>query len=165
MDQLKYWEHDITTIANAYKVDVGLVMGHVWVESRGQADAFRHEPNFWLRYLARVPEWKGANPRRVSSSYGLMQILYVTAKEMGYAGEPEGLFLPRENLHWGVKRIRQNLDWADGWPLVPAKDRLMAAIAAYNGGRGGNTPGTPLRNQQYALKVVAAMNHLKEIAG
>jgi soluble lytic murein transglycosylase-like protein len=144
-------------------LDPYLVEGVVWTESRGNADAFRHEPKFWFRYLSKLPEYKDANPRRVASSYGLMQIMYTTALTIGFVGEPEELFLPTTNIGLGCKQLRKLTDWANQYVDVPADDRLRAMLAAYNGGRGGNTPGTGLRpdNAQYAERVLAAANEMR----
>jgi soluble lytic murein transglycosylase-like protein len=163
MEVLEYWRPTLTPIANAYKLDAALVEALIWVESRGQADAFRHEPQFWLRYLAKLPEYRGMNPRRVSSSYGLMQVMYPVARELGFSEEPEALFLPRTNLHAGCQKLRQLLDWAATYTTVPEADRLTAVLAAYNGGKGGNVPGTALRpaNLQYASRVHATINLLR----
>lgn len=160
-EALRWWMEDITTIANSYGLDPQLVAAIVWQESRGHSDAYRFEPAFFLRYLSRKPEWKDKNPRRVSASYGLTQILHVTAYEMGFRGEPEELFLPRTNLHYGCQKLKSLFDWVAGFPVSP-DTRLRAAIAAYNGGRGGNTPGKPLRptNAQYADRVLATLNEL-----
>ena len=44
------------------------------------------------------------NPRaRGGSALGLMQIKYETARSMGYAGAAAGLFLPENNLQFGMK--------------------------------------------------------------
>lgn len=163
MDAVRSWGEVLTPIVNAHRLDPWLVMGIIWVESRGQADAFHYEPQFWLRYLAKLPEYRGANPRRVSSSYGLMQIMYPVAKELGYQDEPEGLFLPRTNLHYGCRKLRELIDWAHSYLAVPRAECQRAAIASYNGGRGGNTPGGPLRpaSAAYAARVTAAVHTLK----
>lgn len=145
------------------RLDPYLVEAVVWVESRAQADAFRHEPKFWFRYLSKLPEYQGTNPRRVSSSYGLMQIMYPVAKEIGFVGEPEELFLPSTNLLWGCRKLRRLTDWAAEYKDVTPDDRLRATLASYNGGRGGNVPGTELRpdNAQYAERVLASVEEMR----
>lgn len=165
--QASWYRPLIFQIANSFQLDPFLVEGVVWQESRGQADAFRYEPKFWLRYLAKLPEYKGENERRVASSYGLMQIMYVTAKEIGFDGEPEGLFVPRVNLHWGCEKLSQLFTWARSYSTVPGDEQRIAALAAYNGGRGGNTPGTDLRpdNRQYAMRVLATRAVLLDLEG
>lgn len=157
----------IFQIANSFGLDPYLVEALIWQESRSQADAFRYEPKFWVRYLAKLPEYKGTNQRRVASSYGLMQIMYVTAKEIGYGDEPEGLFVPRINLHWGCEKLRELFQWAEKYGTVLPDERRVAVLAAWNGGKGGNTPGTPLRpdNRQYAMRVIATRELLLEGEG
>lgn len=153
-----YFREKITTTANAAGLNPLFVEGICWIESRGRADAFRYEPMFWQRYrLWENPLYKGQNPRRVSSSYGLMQIMYPVAVELGFAGEPEQLFLIATNLFWGCKKLRTLQEWAANFDVKPT-ERLRAMAAAYNGGKGGNAPGSQLRNGTYADKVLAAMN-------
>lgn len=146
----------IAICATRKQLDPLLVEALVIVESSGHADAFRYEPAFYARYLRGRPEWAGAIPRRVSSSYGLMQIMYPVAKELGFTEEPEMLFLPGVNLTWGCLHLSQLLAWADG--------DYARACAAYNGGKGGNAK-PPFRNQGYATKVLARFEQLRKNAG
>lgn len=151
---------EIAAAAGQFHLPPRLVEALVLKESSGQTDAFRFEPGFWRRYMAKVDPWRGQNPRRVSSSYGLLQIMFITAAERGYPGEPEGLFAPAVGLEWGCRQLRYLLDWAATFPVSPAR-RLRSALAAYNGGRGGNAPCTiggeqpRLRNDVYAASVLA----------
>jgi hypothetical protein len=149
------WYRDmIQEAAEFHDLDWKLVEALVRVESSGNADAFRFEPKFWSRYLAKKDEWKGCNPRRVSSSYGLMQIMYVTATERGYTGEPEELFIPEVNLHWGCTHLKYLIQWAREFKDVTPARQMEAAVASWNGGRGGNKPtDTLLRSGQYVKKV------------
>lgn len=166
MNLLTWWLPTITPIANAYELDPRLVDAVVWNESRGRADAFRHEPKFWLRYMANNPKYKdkGLNPRRVSSSYGLMQVMYVVAEEFGFKGEPEELFVPRTNLHFGCQVLRDRRDWAAKFDTTPER-RQLAMLASYNGGKGGNAPTGDLRpdNRQYAERVLATYRELQAL--
>jgi hypothetical protein len=65
------------------------------------------------------------------ASYGLMQILYRTARQLGYKGERgeadklSGLFDPAVNIDLGTKLLAQNRHIAGNW---------SGAISAYNGG-------------------------------
>jgi soluble lytic murein transglycosylase-like protein len=94
----------------------------------------------------------GAVPRRVASSYGLMQILYVTACDLGFTGEPEMLFVPRVGLEWGALQLAKLLAWAGG--------DIERALCAYNGGTGiADGPG-PYKNAFYASRVMAARDEL-----
>jgi soluble lytic murein transglycosylase-like protein len=114
----------------------------------GKTHAYRYEPGFWLRYMAKNPKWDGANPERVSASYGLMQVMFPTALEHGYPDDPpEYLFVPTIGIEYGCRVLAGLLKWSH-WDL-------NSALAAYNGGKAGNPPGGPLRNQVYVDKVLA----------
>ena len=141
------YDSEITLLAGEHNFDPTLIESLILVESGGRADAFRFEPKFWEKYLKGKEPWVNQVPRRVASSYGLMQIMYTTAREAGYHGQPEGLFVPIVNLEWGCRHLSKLRAWATG--AVPSM------LAAYNGGKRGNEPGTvPLRNQVYADKVL-----------
>lgn len=147
----------IKKVAAEFKLDPVLVEAIVVQESAGNADAFRFEPMFYNRYIKPKGLYPGQNPRRVSSSYGLMQVMYTVAVEHGYPPDapPEGLFEPETAIRTGCKVLRRLLDWADTFPGVNPEKRLSAALASYNGGRGGNKPtDAMLRNGKYATEVL-----------
>lgn len=152
----RYWPL-IQEVAAKYSFDPILVEAIVVQESSGNTDAFRFEPDFWNRYMKGKPEFAGLNPRRVSSSYGLMQIMYQVARERGFPANlaPESLFIPELALEWGCKQLAYLRTWADALPVDEAT-RKLAMIAAYNGGKGGNDPTkySPLRNAKYAREVL-----------
>ena len=59
----------------------------------------------------------GGNPRAVryeprlnDASYGLGQLLYSTARGLGYAGTPAGLYDPETNIDLIARYHRRNLD-------------------------------------------------------
>jgi soluble lytic murein transglycosylase-like protein len=118
----------IEQIAKGHGIPPNLVEAVVLTESSGHADAFRFEEGFYRQYLRDNPAYKGLIPRRVSSSYGLMQPLYTTARQYGFQEQPEYLFLPNVNLHWGCLHLAHLLTWANG--------EVEKAIAAYNAGQG-----------------------------
>ena len=151
-----YYTEEIQYAAEGAGLDPTVVTALVLVESSGYTHSYRYEPEFWTGYLADHPKWKDHNPMRVSASYGLMQILYVTAVERGYqGGDPEFLFVPRIGLRWGCKHLRWLLDRADG--------AIDVALAAYNGGVGGNRLAGKLRNERYADKVLARMGDVPNL--
>ena len=128
---------EIVKAAADYKLDPILVEAVVVQESAGNADAFRWERDFWNRYLKPKPEWVGKNPRRVSSSYGLMQPLYVVATERGYPTNlpPEGLFVPEISLKYGCAHLRWMVDRIEAkYPQFTPAEKLRASLASYNGG-------------------------------
>ena len=149
-----YWPL-IQEIATSFSIDPALVGAIVLQESGARTDAFRFEPLFWARYLSKKPEWKGFNPRRVSASYGLMQLMYPVAVERGMtqAWPPEALFIPDTGLSWGCKQLARIEDLLIvKAPLATPEERLLALLASYNGGF--QVPGA-LRpdSLRYALQV------------
>jgi soluble lytic murein transglycosylase-like protein len=150
--ETRWYRAEIEAAAREHGLEADLVEAVVLVESAGLAHAYRWEPEFWRRYLEGKPQWIGSNPRRVSASYGLMQCMFPVAVELGYVGEPEGLFVPSVALDVGCHKLAELLKWSGG--------NVDAALAAYNGGKVGNSA-PPYRNQSYVLKVNAALLQVK----
>lgn len=140
-----FYDAECETVAQKHGLDPALVKAIVMVESSGKTHAYRFEPAFWLRYMASSPEWDGANPERVSSSYGLMQVMYTTARQHGLQGAPENMFIPLVGLEYGCLHLKMLLD--------KCKGNVEQALAQYNGGERGNTA-PPYRNGEYARKVL-----------
>lgn len=160
---LKFYWPAIQAAARAHGLDPLLVAAVVVQESAGNTDAFRHERLFWNRYLKRLPEWTQLNPRRVSSSYGLMQVMFPVAQERGLAKDvpPERLFEPEVGLEFGCRHLRWTMDRIDAkYPSAPGPDRLRAALASYNGGL---QPPNALRpdNRAYADSVLKRYSTLQ----
>lgn len=148
---MRYWFRAEThAIATRHRLDPDVVTALALVESSGRTSAYRYEPQFWLRYMAPKMEWDGENPERVSASYGLLQVMYPVARELGYprSESPEGLFVPTVGLEYGCRALADRMAWAKG--------DTRAALAAYNGGKTrDNGPGLePKRNQVYVDKVL-----------
>ncbi len=78
--------------AAKYDVDPNLIFATIMIESGGNPRAIRYEP------------------RINDASYGLGQLLYGTAKGLGYTGRPEGLFDPAINIDLIARYHRRNLD-------------------------------------------------------
>jgi len=153
---LRFYWADIQVAAKAHQLDPLLVAAVVLQESGANADGFRHERHFWNRYLKHRPEWTSLNPRRVSSSYGLMQIMFPVAVERGYPKDksPEGLFVPEVGLEFGVRHLRWVMDRIDAkYPQVAGQERLRASLASYNGGFQGPDALRP-DNRAYADSVL-----------
>jgi soluble lytic murein transglycosylase-like protein len=134
---------EIVKAADDHEIDPDLLEAVVIAESSGQTDAFRFEPGFYRRYLEGKPEYAKANPRRVSSSYGLCQVMYTTAQQYGFQDLPEVLFQPAVGLQFGGLHLKRLLAWSKG--------DVRKALAAYNGGQGNYAATDP---QRYATKVL-----------
>jgi len=116
----------IQTVANSYTLPYDLLRSQVFVESSFDPQAFRHEPDFFDRYIRHHPEAKGyAYGQLAACSFGLLQILLETALEIGYDDRPERLFDPRVGLVWGAKYMQTRLQKSGG--------DYHAALASYNG--------------------------------
>lgn len=163
----KFHKAAIEVAAARWALDAVLVAALVWQESNFNTDAFRHEPDFWNRYLKGNPLYRHLNPRRVSSSYGLAQVMYCRLLEDKVAAndawQPELLFIPENGLDAGCSFLAELLGWAQGLPASGHPCTIEdIALAAYNGGRGGNNPNKnwPLRNGAYAKAVLAKRDTL-----
>lgn len=119
---------EIRLVAGQFGLDPDWLEAQVVVESSGRTDAFRNEPAFYRTYLQGKPEWSRWNARRVSSSYGLLQVMFPVAVEHGFKGEPEELFVPKVGLYWGALVLKKLIEWAGG--------DMTKALVAYNGGKG-----------------------------
>jgi soluble lytic murein transglycosylase-like protein len=143
---------EIEAISASFHLDPDVIEAIVLTESAGKTHAYRFEPFFWERYLSRKPKYDGAVPERVSSSYGLMQVMYPVACELGFTEPPEYLFVPIIGLQWGCRKFRSLLDWA--------KQDVEQALAAYNGGKGDNAQ-RPFRNKDYVTRVLRNLDRVK----
>jgi soluble lytic murein transglycosylase-like protein len=82
----------IRKAADEYDLDPNLIFATIMVESGGNTYAIRQEP------------------RIRDASYGLGQLLYGTARGIGYRGTPEGLFDPEININLIAKYHKRNFD-------------------------------------------------------
>jgi len=142
-----------------------LLKALVVIESDMNPRAYRYEPKFWDRYLKDNPLWCDKDPKVVSASYGLTQVMYVVARENGFKRGAEDLYDPVANIGLGAKILRGHHDdaIAEGVHIKTGTWPIKIALARYNGGRGGN-PGADgrLRNHTYVDKVMEKWWELHE---
>jgi soluble lytic murein transglycosylase-like protein len=137
----------VTAIATAQNLDPVLLAAQVLQESAGDPAAFRYEPAFYKTYIkGNVNAKAAAYGPLAACSYGLLQIMLEVAMERGFTGRPEDLFLPDVGLLWGTQLLKALLVWSGG--------NYPQALAAYNGGKGGNGA-PPYRNQSYVDGVMS----------
>jgi soluble lytic murein transglycosylase-like protein len=157
---------EIAAVAAAHRLDPDLVAAVVEQESAGHFYAYRYEPAFFTRYLASIPAYATRDPHEVSASFGLMQIMFTTAVEHGFAGDPWDLFAPLASLEYGCRHLASLVAWARGLytGLTTQADRvvLRSALAAYNGGKQQNLPEGPLRNRAYADEVLERYDRIRK---
>ncbi len=144
--------------AKKYKLKKVDLKSIAMVESAMDPNAYRYEDRFWNRYCKDNPAWKDEDSRVVSASYGLMQIMYVVAVEIGFSRDrdPKELYDPLTNILLAAKLLRRHLDYMAKHPKPIHKDYWPweLALAWYNGGRGNNPrEDGSLRNPEYVDKV------------
>ncbi len=162
---MRAYHAEIAAAAAKHGLDPDLVAAVVDQESNGWASAYRYEPDFFDRYLKNNPLYADRNPREVSASYGLMQIMYPTAVDAGFSGQPWELFAPTVNLEWGCRVLSGLMRWArslyTGLSSEASGVVTRSALAAYNGGKGKNAPTGVLRNRAYADEVLMRYAKIK----
>ena len=180
----------IETAAAAHGLDPDLVAALVEQESSNDSDAWNPEPRyryFWNvrsnqpfrsvkaeEVAAKFPphdfpalagddqEWWGQQ-----ASWGLCQIMGAVARELGFKGKylPKLCSDPALNLALGCEHLAHQMAWARGLYVGLASGEQAAitrsGLAAYNGGRSMNSPNGPLRNREYADKVLVRYHRIK----
>jgi soluble lytic murein transglycosylase-like protein len=135
------------------------------IESNLDPMAKRFEQGFWDAYLKNNPKWKDKDPKVVSASYGLCQLMYVVAVELGFTGTAEELYDPNFNIALGAKLMRRLLDKVIAQKHVEKfhwLSPLEIALCRYNGGVTKNPDDKGvLRNAGYANRVLAKWKELK----
>jgi len=131
--------------AAAHNLDPALVCAVIEQESSWNPWAMRYEPFFFVKYVAALytnNKITASEAYARSFSWGLMQIMGQTARELGF----DGTFLsalcdPELGLAIGCKLLRKKLD-------AMAND-THRALQAWNGGA----------NPTYAVQVLARVSH------
>lgn len=163
---MMFYRAAIEIAAAAHSLDADLVEAVVQQESNGWASAYRYEPDFFTKYLAKNPMYKDRNPREVSASYGLMQVMFTTAVEHGFTGQPWELFAPTVSLEYGCRVLAALFTWARSkYTGLSSGERIAvmrSALAAYNGGKNQNDPNGVLRNRAYADEVMARYDAIRK---
>jgi soluble lytic murein transglycosylase-like protein len=122
--------------------DIYLFAGWIHTESAFDPWALRYEPYF--RWLPTTPMSPTETMGR-KCSWGLLQMMGQVAREAGFDGSFPQLCDPKINLNLAAKILRYRRARTPDWD---------GALAAYNGGLGGNMR-RPYRNQEYVDRVKA----------
>jgi len=112
------WNHYgdvIKTVAEKYDIDYKVIFATIMVESGGNTYAVRNEPAIG------------------DASYGLGQMLYGTARGLGFTGNPQDLFDPKTNIELVGMYHKRNLN-------VYGNLSTDELIVAYNAGSPYNYP-------------------------
>lgn len=153
------WHPLIDQTAVRHGLPARLAAAVVAVESGGEPFAFRFEPAFYERYVRPRPDWRPVRPcsrdterQALATSWGLMQVMGATARDLGYAGPYlASLCDPPQGIEYGCRlltRLRDRHLAALGWPGV---------VAAYNAGTPRRGPDGLFANQAYVDKIADAL--------
>ena len=157
-------------MSKKYRVPKLLLKALAIRESALRPDAYRMEPEFWEKYCKGTPEWGDEDPALVAASWGLCQLMYVVAVELGFKKGRTGEELcdPVVNIELAAKKLRLILDTIYKYS-IPDKNFMLLpihiALARYNGGGGAgpdNSGNLTERTQKYADKVLKTWQELQE---
>lgn len=124
--------------------DVNRIAGWVQTESAFDPWAVRYEPAFYERYVKPIAGISETEGRCRAMSWGLLQIMGQVARENGFTDHwLPALCDPETNVELACQILRLRKTATGSWD---------GALAAYNGGLGGNRH-RPYRNQFYVDKV------------
>ena len=144
------------TMAKKYRLEKNVLKAMALIESKLDVRAYQYEPEFFEQALKLQDAWKDKDPKIVSASYGLFQIMFTTAWQLGFRGQAEDLYNPVINTELGAKLLRQLMDRVRSTPNISLWP-LEIALARWHGGSTGN-PGTDglLQDQVYVDRVRGA---------
>lgn len=147
----------IDIVATKHGVTPELVAAIIEVESSGNTFAMRYEPLWWRR-LSQHESVKGVSSAteraQLSTSWGLMQVMGVTARELGFRGPfLSALCQPSVGIEFGVRYLKRQLDRYDG--------NEVEAVAAYNAGTARRGDDGDFVNQSYVDKVWRAYGRIR----
>jgi soluble lytic murein transglycosylase-like protein len=131
----------IAPIAAKYGLEATLVAAVCEQESDWEPGAVRFEPGFLKRYVEPLKLGDVLEELDRSTSWGLMQIMGQTARELGYAGSCPSLRDPETAVIYGCKKLQSC--------FLKNGSHVATALLAYNGGG----------NPHYALQVMARIAH------
>lgn len=144
------YDRALGVIAKGCGLKPALVRAIVQVESSGDPKAVRYEPAFYERYV-KGSSYPQAEHRLLASSLGLMQVMGLVAREHGFCGPLEQLFIPEVNLLYGCLHL------ARFWERY---GKLEDVVASYNAGSPRKDPDGKYVNWAYVAHVIEEFNRI-----
>jgi len=133
-----------------------LILAIIYRESAGDTWASRYEPYF--KYLNNPGYFAQTNHITIETetiqqmtSFGLMQIMGATSRDLGYGDKLTKLCQPSMGIYWGAKYLQK---LSKKYPV------LHDTIAAYNAGSPKRLESGEYANQAYVNYVVKYMTEL-----
>lgn len=150
---------------SAGTLPVGLVAAIIEVESGWDTYAMRYEPVFAARYITReLVQPRGVCTRlteelSLAMSWGLMQIMGQTARELGF-DRPylAALCDPAPGIEYGCRLLRQK------WQRYAKEYGVGGVISAYNAGKPRTNDRGQWVNQDYVDKVKSAWDKYAKLS-
>lgn len=136
-------------IAAEHKLEAVLVCAVIEQESNWDQWAVRYEPAFMSRYvwpMYREGKFNTTEAYTRSMSWGLMQIMGETARELGFDGQfLTELCDPEHGIEYGCRKLAKAVERAGGG--------AAEALLSYNGGS----------NPEYPIQVLARVPSYKVV--
>lgn len=147
----------IAAYAEEFGIESNLIAAIIMTESSGLPLISRYEPHYqWLfapeRFAGRLGQTKETEVIQQKTSYGLMQIMGATARELGHETYLPELYDIETNLEFGCKYLKKQLT---------RYKSVKSAIAAYNAGSLRTNKEGQIVNQAYIDKVVGFLKELQ----
>ncbi len=140
----------IKAISVEKSVPASLIAAIIIAESGGRKYAAQYQPRYQHTY--RTNEFAkdlGITPVteliHQKTSVGLMQIMFATARHMGYRGHYAAFYDPETNIRYGTEYLRR---------LIQRHGNLKDAISSYNQGQPFKDQHGRYRNQDYVDKIL-----------
>lgn len=152
----------ITQTANQLGIDPILVTAIIMQESAGDTWATRFESSYYDHERFLDPDRFAENSKvsinteksQQATSWGLLQIMGVVAREVGYTGKLTKLLIPERGIFWACKKLQ----------LICHKyQKLEDIIASWNAGSPQVIDSTgKYLNQAYVDAVMANINSISK---
>jgi len=148
----------IRKCSKKYSLPINLIKAIIEVESSGNKYAIRYEPNF--RWTKNIDKYSGSYQSKATeknaqkTSWGLMQIMGGTARELGYDETfLSGLLDERTNIELGCKYLAGlRKRFSDMENSISLFDDNM--VAAYNAGSPRRKENGEFVNQEYVDRII-----------
>jgi len=147
----------ISAVGEKFEVDPNLIAAIIQVESSGVRYRLRAEPTF--DYLVAPERWakalgitKDTEVMCQKTSWGLMQVMGGTARDLGYEDHLVELVEAEIGIYWGTKYLAKQLK---------KYQTIKGAAAAYNAGSLRIGKDGKIVNQVYVDKVMALLAQLR----
>jgi len=169
-DRFREYRATIEKASTDHGIPTAVICGIISQESGWATWAMRYEPDFTKRYI--IPTYPKSTPTfqvQHGSSWGLMQLMGLVARELGYKDNILYLLRPEIGIEWGCRKLAALIK-----RYGVSRDRLeefgtrgvlgQDVVSAYNQGNdrwvdsdadGVHDLGEEYRNQGYVTAVLS----------